>query len=465
MNRQDKDNIRLLRILVYVYLGTILYDGILRKWLLVSLSAPLMMIKQVVAVVIFLVGVRYWTQMRNWEKSFFFIGVCVFFTTLLFGHHNLIVAIYGCLPYWFGLPVCFIIGQVLNYYDLIRIGKLLVYTSIVNSLLLILQFNLPITHFLNYQGGEVEESIIGYTISSLQGGFRPSGLFLHNTQNGMFQMISLSYILYFLFWGTGKLNKNLLNIALILDLISLPFTVSRTNIFYQIGVLIFFSIFCLDQQHRVKVIRRLPLLALALFLATYVPIFNSAMNTLSARFSDASQSQFSNVSTTTGTLMDLYNRNIVYNVEAILRPRTLDGESVPFWGFGQGMSTQVGGRLLGVTKNSGFALAEWDGLRIMCESGYLFGWSIIFIRIAFSFRYLFRVQRMRKKHNNLSLILLPVFLVSFYLLNNWGNLFLSNFSFLIGGIFLASLRFRIYMKKPQSHDEINMDSAELISHD
>lgn len=448
MNRVDKDNTRLLRILVYIYFGTILYDGILRKWFLVSLSAPLMMIKQLIAVLIFLVGIRYWDRMRNWEKSFFIIGICVFITTLLFGHHNLIVAAYGCLPYWFGLPVCFIIGQVVKYNDLIRIGKILVYTSLVNSALLILQFNLPITHILNYQGGEVEESIIGFTISSLQGGFRPSGLFLHNTQNSMFQMISLSYILYFLYLGTGRMNRNLLYVALVLDLVSLPFSVSRTNIFYQLGVLVFFAVFCLRWERKSRLLQSLPLLALALYAMTYVPIFNSAMNTLSARFSEASQSQFSNVSTTTGTLMDLYNRNIVYNIEAILRPRTLDGESVPFWGFGQGMSTQVGGRLLGITKNSGFALAEWDGLRIMCESGYLFGWAIIFIRIAYSFRYLFRINRMRRKHNNLSLVLLPVFLVSFYLLNNWGNIFLSNFSFLVGGLFLASLRFRIYKEKP-----------------
>lgn len=468
MRRILTDDNRVLKTLIYIYIYAILFDGVLRKWVIPMFSTPIMMIKQVVAVLIFLFGIKYWNKMKTLEQSFFFIGVCVFITTMLFGHQNFIVAIYGCLPYWFGLPVCFIIGKSFNYHDLIKIGKILVYTSILNSVLLILQFNLPVTHILNYQSGEIDAGIIGYSISSLQGGFRPSGLFVHNTQNGLFQILSLSYILYFLFFAQKSINKNILIIALVLDIVSLPFSVSRTNIFYQFGVLLFFACFCANREQWWRFFQFLPLLIIAFFLLRQVPFVNTAINTLFARFDDASRSQFSGVSTTTGTLMDLYNRNIVYNLKAIFQPQTFDGERAPFWGFGQGMSTQVGGRLLNLKANAGFALAEWDGLRIMCESGYIFGWLIIYIRLAYSFRFLFRIRDMQHKHKYLSLIFLPSFLVSFYLLNNWGNLFLSNFAFMVGGLFLASYRYRMervlsVKSVPTSGGELNPEPPALQS--
>ena len=441
----DRD--KLIKRLVYLYLFLILYDGVLRKWILEGLSTPIMMIKQVIAVLICLFGIRFFSRMTWWERSFFVIGIMVFMTSLLFGHQNIIVAIYGCLPFWFGLPVCFIIGKILKYDDLIKIGWIFIITSIINSLILIIQFNLPIDHFLNYQTGEVERELIGYSISSLQGGFRPGGLFVHDSQNSMFQMIAFVFILYFLFIRTIHRYKSIIIIALILDVVSLPFSVSRTNIFYHIGVFLFFFLFCLPKSQMKMIMKNLPFVIIGLVLLSFLPIVNSAINTIIARFADASVDQYAGKGTIEGTLLDLYYRNVVYNIEAIINPKTFEGESIPFWGFGQGMSTQVGGRLLGITENAGFALAEWDGLRIMCESGYFFGWAIIFIRMGYAFRYLFSIKTFKQKHNYLSLIILPAFLVTFYLLNNWGNLFLSNMSFLVGGLFLASNKFRIYDKK------------------
>lgn len=444
----DIDRDKLIKRLVYLYLFFILYDGVLRKWIFVGLSTPIMMIKQVIAVLICLFGIRFFSRMTWWEKSFFVIGILVFMTSLLFGHHNIIVAIYGCLPFWFGLPVCYIIGKILKYDDLLKIGWIIIFSSIINSLLLIVQFNLPIDHFLNYQTGEVERELIGYSISSLQGGFRPGGLFVHDSQNSMFQMISFVFILYFFFIRTIHRHKSVIILALILDIVSLPFSVSRTNIFYHIGVFMFFFLFCLPKSQMKMILKTLPIAIIGLVFLSFLPIVSPAIDTIMARFADASVDQYAGKGTIEGTLLDLYYRNVVYNVEAIINPKTFDGESIPFWGFGQGMSTQVGGRLLGITENAGFALAEWDGLRIMCESGYFFGWAIIFIRMGYAFRYLFSIKTFKQKHNYLSLIILPAFLVTFYLLNNWGNLFLANMSFLVGGLFLASKKYRIYSTKP-----------------
>lgn len=439
-----RDNHFTLRLLSYLYLCFILFDGILRKWVLPFWSTPIMVVKQAIAILICIYGIQFYSKMTKWEKSFMLLGFAAFVTSMVFGHQNLLVAFYGCLPYWFGFPVCFILGKVLRYQDLIRIGYILVYASIINSLLLIVQFSSPVESFVNNQGGELDYELFGYSVQSLEGGFRPSGLFVYNSQNALFQMLALSYILFLLFLRTVVERRLLLIVALILNLLSIPFSVSRTNVFFQLGVLAFFFLFCLQRTQRTKLLGYMPLVALALLLSLSLPPVQSAMHTIATRFSNASEAQFQGRSTMAGTLLDLWNRNVVYNIKAIVNPRTLDGESVPFWGFGQGMSTQVGGRILGVTKNSGFALAEWDGLRIVCESGLLLGWAIILVRIGYAFRFLFRFTTLRRKSKMLSLALLVPFLISFYLLNNWGNQFQANISFLIGGLFLASAKYRLY---------------------
>lgn len=452
----EKEREVALRKLIFFYAFAILFDGIFRKWMLPSLSTPIMMVKEVLAIVICIVGIPFFPKMSNWEKVFVLLGTFVFITTLAFGHQNLLVAVYGCLSYWFGLPVCFIIGRVLRYKDLLLFCKLLVYSGIVNSVLLILQFCLPVTHFLNYQGGSIDVNIVGYSISSLEGGFRPSGIFVYNSQNALFQMLSLSAALFLIFMRSADRYRIVYCIALLLNIVSIPFTVSRTSVFYQVGVITFFSIFCLQRSQQKTLLKVIPLIVIAVIVSMSIPLVNTAIHTIVARFANASSSQFHGSSTMMGTLRDLWNRNIVYNIMAIVNPTTIDGDSVPFWGYGQGMSTQVGGRLLGITRNSGFALAEWDGLRIMCESGFILGWSIIYVRVAYAFRYLFELRRIKQRQKRLSLVLLPPFLVCFYLLNNWGNLFQANIAFLTGGLFLASLKYRILdsnpLKRASDHD-------------
>lgn len=453
--QKERDNV--IRTLIFAYVLTILFDGIFRKWILPDYSTPIMMVKQFIALAICGYGLPYFAKMSIWEKSFFAVGVMVFITTFLFGHQNIFVALYGCLPYWFGLPVCFIMGQVLNYTDLRKIARLVVRTSIINSLLLILQFNLPVTHWLNYQGGEMDVNIIGFTVSSLEGGFRPSGLFVYNSQNAMFQMLALSFMLFYLFLKSNNKHNRVIIPALILNILSLPFSVSRTNIFYQIGVVAFFIVFCLQKSRRVRVLKVSAIAIIILAILSSLPMVGSALRSINARFDNASEVQYGRVSTTEGTIRDIWNRNVVYNFEALIDPHTIEGDEVPFWGYGQGMSTQVGGRLLGLHKNSGFSLAEWDGLRIMCESGLLFGWLIVFLRVGYAFRFLFRLRLMNQQHKYLSLMLMPSFLVSFYLLNNWGNLFQSNFAFLVGGLFLAAYKYRIYDGNNLPHKNSDID--------
>lgn len=429
---------QVLRFLILSYFFFILFDGILRKWILPSLSTSIMGIKQGIAVLIVIFGILYIKKFSIWEYSFAVIGVIVYFTSIIVGHGNHIVALYGCLPYWFGLPVCYIIGKTLLSKDIILINKIIIITSIINSILIIIQYILPSGHFINYQGWNVGDNINSISVSELAGGYRPAGIFMHNSQNTLFALLSISIILYNVFLKKQDYKNSYIYIALFLDLIACFCSSSRTNIILHIA-LIFYIIIIINPKYIKQVI------IISLFILPIgILMGNSdqgkkAINNIESRFESAAEQQFKTKNIIIGTILDIYYRNIEYNLDAIISPKTLDGEDIPFWGYGQGMSTQIGGKILGLTKNMGFALAEWDGLRIMAESGFLLGWIIIIIRLGYTIRFIPLLYKIKKRNISLPLIIYPSFFISFYLIITWGNLFLANYAFFIGGLFIATI--------------------------
>ena len=239
----------------------------------------------------------------------------------------------------------------------------------------------------------------------------------------------------------AEIRKYVLTIAIILELIAVVFSSSRTNVFVHLIVFSFFFFFTTNAKRKMKFLKVVVLSLPLLIAIVSTNLLESAFDNLGSRFENASQSQYRGVSTLEGTINDLIYRGVICNLDALIEPKTFSGEDPPFWGFGQGMGTQVGGRLMELGKSTaGFALAEWDGLRIMCESGLLVGWLIIFVRVGYVFRFLFMISYLRKKRKFLPLCILPSFLIMFYLTSTWGNVFICNFAFIVGGLFLASLR-------------------------
>lgn len=433
-----------LRLLIYIYIYTTVFDGIFRKWLLPQYSIPIMAIKQIFAVIIFIFGYKYWKYFTGWERASLVIGFIAFLTTLAYGHGNVYVALYGCLPFFFGIPLCLIISRVFDANDLTKIGKVFIFTLFINSILIIIQYNLPVNHILNYTAGDITR-IEDYAISELSGGFRPKGIFYHSTHNSGFSFIALSFLLYFYFFRKGIANKLFLIVVLVLDIVASVCSVSRTNIFLHIGLIAFFFLVISNfKTKRNFVLSILIFLPIFYFFVQKTTFFTGAIENLENRFENASEAQYAGETTMQGTINDIWYRGVMYHVNAIVDPKTFDGQSPPFWGFGQGMSTQIGGRLLGLNEGiSGFALAEFDGLRIMCESGLLLGWAIIFLRLGYVFRFLLKSISFKRQKMFIAFSLLLPFFISFFLLSNWGNIFSANLSFIIGGLFLTSLRERV----------------------
>lgn len=425
------------------------FDGILRKWLFPSLSIPIMVIKQIIAIWIVFKASRYYSKFGVWEISFMIVGGIVFVTSLLFGHQNLLVAIWGCLPYFFGLTLCCIIANVLSFDDVCTIGKTMVYFIPINAALTVIQLVLPVGHWLNYKAGESEDTIANMSAISLAGGFRPSGIFMSTGGLSQYLLMAMGFLLYFMFINQNVIkNRKLLVVAYLCCWITSVCAVSRTCVFYVLGMTAYALFFLIikDKKMLSRVIRYSVIFAFAFGILLLTPLGKSATDNMGDRFVAASESNVgTQKSTLYGTVYDIYNRNIAYLLDALIEPKTIDGESVPFWGYGQGMSTQTGGKLLSggkEVKNAGFLLAEWDGLRIMCESGLLLGWIILFIRLGYVFRFVGKLNLYARRNMYLCVFLYPMFMLTFFVMNTWGNVTNASIAYLAGGMFLAVRRMK-----------------------
>ena len=397
-----------------------------------------MVSKDFFSVLIVLAGYNQGVVKSKWADMSVILGVITFVLTLAFGHGNLLVALWGCKILWFGIPVCYVIKNVFQKEDIALVMKGTLVLTLVNAAVMLVQFVSPGYSWINRQpaGETIKDNLLGASAIEMAGMIRPSGIFAHTTQISLFCPFALGIILFYLFKNNKlpdlyKVPKWLVLASMVAFAIVAICSVSRTIIFSSIAITLFVLFFFL-KKNQSKVLKFLfvaPVLGLLLY---QVPLFQRGVENMTNRFDSAASS------TNTSAAGDFYNRIVEYNVNAIIEPRDFSGNLPPFFGHGQGLSTQVGGRIIGIgQKNSGFSLAEWDALRIMLESGYLFGWLIIFNRLGCVLSNFKVALRQYRRKRILPLCLYGAFFVGFYFYTQWGNSFQLAFSCLCGGIFMA----------------------------
>lgn len=442
--------------LLWLFFLLLMFEGILRKWLLAPFATPIMGIKQILACYMVIRGYQYGYIKNGWATFSIILGTIGFITTLVFGHQIISVALFGCLEWWFGIPLCFYIKNVARRQDIQKMMKFTVYFSIFHFITTAIQFFSSTTALINRQIGNEIKELINTDISQLGGGFRPTGLFGHSTMSGDFGIFALGIILFYFFRNNYleksiQIKNKLILATIVLYGLTCIFSVSRGLIFKSIMMIIFLCYFCMPLIKKVKHLKSyIVALCICISFLFFLPGVQKGLENIGKRFENAAETQFSKQSTLEGSINDVLYRGILYTINAVWDARTLDGKDVPFWGYGQGLSTQIGGHLAGIKKdkNAGFALAEWDGLRIMCESGFLLGLSMLLCRIGFII-YLFpKMKHALRLKNYLPCFLYFGLLFEFGPTINWGNLFLFNFAMFYGGFFLATTKYNV--EKQQS---------------
>lgn len=431
-NKQDSaessfEDTKWIKIGIWLYFFLLIFEGALRKWFLPSLSVPLLVIRDPITIgLIFITWKKGLFPKSIYLSAMLFIGILSIITTLIFGHGSIPVTLFGARVLLLHFPLIFIIGRIFTFQDVIKMAKVTLWISIPMALLITLQFYSPQSAWVNRGiGGDIE----GAGFSGALGYFRPPGTFSFTNGNTLFFSFSAVCILYF--WLKPKIiNRYLLISASIALLISIPFSVSR-YLFFAIIIhsLFAFSIVAKNPKYLYKIIIGCIGIGLLFFLFNQLGIFQTATDVFYSRFESASSSEG-------GLEGTLYGRFIY---DGLLKPFIEIGNQ-PFFGYGLGMGTQAGAKLL--TGERGFVISEGEWGRIIGEMGLLLGATMIFIRVGLTLSLVFNSFKSLANNKILPWILSSncILMIVFA---QWGQPTALGFAVIIGGILMASLNSNI----------------------
>jgi hypothetical protein len=146
----ENPGISLLKKGLWLYFVLLVIEGGLRKWFLPGLAAPLLIVRDPVAIWLMWLGFK-----ENIFRSNAYINTAVLLTllslitTLVFGHGNLTVAVYGARIMLVQFPLLFLIGRVLDYQDVVKMGKAVLWITPLMTMLIAVQFYSPQSAWVN----------------------------------------------------------------------------------------------------------------------------------------------------------------------------------------------------------------------------------------------------------------------------------------------------------------------------
>jgi len=425
--RAISDPLRLLKRGIWAYFLLLIFEGALRKWILPGLAAPLLIVRDPLAL---------WLIVATWRRGLLpanpyltgmtLVGVIAFFTALLLGHGSLPVAMYGTRILLLHFPLIFVIGRVFDRTDVERVGRVMLWIAIPMTVLIALQFYSPQSAWVNRGvGGDME----GAGFSGAMGFLRPPGTFSFATGNAQFYSLLACFVFYFWLSPRG-VNRLLLATATAGLLASVPFSMTRTLLF-QVILSLFFMLLAASRQPR-YLARILPaMVAGVVVVATLsqTSLLKTPIEAFSTRIESASDQEGG----VQGTLSDRFLGGLVGAIAGSGSIRE------PFFGHGIGMGTNVGSSLLSASGDRGFLIAEEEWGRLIGEMGMVLGMAAIFIRLFLAIKIAWAGYQELAQGEALTW-LLSSFGILALLQGQWAQPTSLGFSILLSGLMVAALR-------------------------
>jgi hypothetical protein len=403
-NSTENPTIRNIRRLIWLYFWLLLIEGALRKWVLPQLSNPLLIIRDPVVLLIYVLAIRARVFPRNaWVFSLAviaFLSLAVSFIALwpyISPGRIALVSGFGFRANFLHLPLIFLMPRVLRPEDVKRIGWWSLIILVPMSLLMVAQFRSSPDSLLNRTAsGE------GEMMTAALGKVRTAATFSFVV--GVVAYFALAT--GFLVWAALKRNvyKNWVLVAAALALfIGIAVSGSR-SVVGACAVVIACLLVVLFL--RPKAINRFGLTMLAVvvlgFVVMQIPfikhsafmsVFNEGVDVLSARFSDVAETEDRSI--LVGLLLRVFEG---YSESIRVLP------TAPFFGYGLGIGTNAGGKFL--TGQSTFLLSEGEWARLLLESGPVLGLAFVLWRCGVAFRILWLcLGSVRQRGNVLPLLL------------------------------------------------------------
>lgn len=418
------------RRLIWVYLWLLIFEGALRKWVLPGLATPLLVVRDPIVVILVISALQKGWLKNAYVRTMMVVSTVSLVATMIFGHQNLIVGIFGWRIYFFHFPMIFVMGKVLSRDDVLKMCRFVLYLSIPMTVLVVMQFYSPQEAWVNRGvGGDME----GAGFSGANGYYRPPGTFSFTAGYTAYQGI-VGSILFFYAIANNRLDAkdklpNLLILAMIACyIVSIPTSISRTLYFTTIGyVAALFLVSANNNYIRKPLYQLATVVVLIVVFAVVSGKFGEQLDAFTARYDGANKSEGGAVEGALG------NRYLGSFIRGVLN------FDLPIFGYGLGIGTAAGAKLAGSAGRDDYFNAEEEFSRVTGECGLLIGWIVLAIRLGFASELVIKSYKVVKTQKDLLPWMLSVSAFLSLTNNNWGvptGLGMAIFS---GGLALASL--------------------------
>lgn len=422
----------------------------MRKWFLPQFSNLFLIVREPIVLYVLYLNFKYNICCDKIIKVLFVFSFISFFLTLLFGHHNIIVAIYGVRVTLIHLPCIFIFSKVITRDDIHLIGKTILYVSVIMFIIIIMQYFSPATALVNIgTGGQGTASFYG-----VAGYMRPSGTFSFISGLVQFEFLLGVYIFFYLYNNNRlnskyKLSKVALAIFVVIFLFSITLCLSRTIIFQILLLFVAMIIYQFFNGENIKrIIYLVVFITISFYLLSYIDSFKLAFDNILERFDNASKIEGDVVEGTLGS------RYLGSFYRAFFETQNFSNQEIPMFGFGLGIGTKVGEKILDLRSvGHSFAFAEEEWSRIVCEIGLLQGvFFLLIIRFIYPVYLVIKAIKHIKKSNDMFLYF-SIFPFLYYIINGqWSVPSTLGFTVIISTLFMSALNQNEYCYYVQNID-------------
>ncbi len=392
---RPRSKMPVLKKLFWLYFVLLIFEGALRKWVLPGFSAPLLLVRDPVSILIIIEAYRTNKWPERWSVvmgvlACALLGLCVL--QLILGDNSWIAAVYGLRSYLLPFPVAFIMGENLDGDDLRKFGTATLWIMLPLAALEVAQYLAPQGSILNagaYKGAEqiyyVEEHV------------RASGTFSFVAGPTFYNAIVAALLFYGLM-NEKFVRKRLLWAAVFALILSVPVVGSRTLVAELAGVAICAGIAAMfGVSQFVKVVKIVVPLLAVYFLVSLLPVFSSATESLSERSTNAYSTeggmQHAMVQRTSGTIID-----------ALLKA----DYSSHLLGIGMGRGAAAVSALS--TGKVQFVAGEYEFVRELVELGPILGIAFSLFRFLLALSLTISAIRCAQRREPLALLLVtPLF--------------------------------------------------------
>jgi hypothetical protein len=376
---------------IWIYFWLLIFEGALRKWILPSLSGPLLLTRDPVAIILYVQAYRCgkFSMDRMWPFAVLALGIGLLAGAQVAADINTIpVALYGLRSYLLHLPLMFVIADTLEEEDLHKLGRWLLLLSIPMTLLVLVQYSSGSGTWINAGAGEDAGQIL-----STGGHVRPAGTFSYGTGMQCLEGIVAGFILDALM-RKGRYPRWLVWLAMASLVIAIPALGSR-SVLFTMAVLVVFTMIT-GASHGERLVDLVKISAVVLLvgvLALQLPIFNRSVETMTERWQQASNAE--------GGVQDVLHSRIFGVIEDALE----SASTTPWLGRGIGM----GSNFAAVSQTGGatFLLGESEWARVVPEFGPILGLLFMGARVGLGAYITVQAVRALKRNAPLAWLLVP----------------------------------------------------------